>query len=291
MSSLLSSAKATSRRWYQATTGPIRLKPDFIIIGVARGGTTSLYNYLIDHPNIRPAAAKEVHFFDNQFYKGKYWYQGQFPYTIQKYYAENVRKEKFLTGEASPYYIYHPYAASRIAEALPQVKLVLLLRNPVERAYSHYSWEVSWGTETLSFEEAIEREQARIATEIPRLATQYGFNHQHFSYVTRGHYAEQIQIWFKHFSRDQFLILKSEDMYKEPAGIYKQIIEFLELPIAEQKVAGREFKQYNQPEQRKSGVPFTPKKISPETRQRLIEYYRPHNDRLYELLGRDFAWV
>src|SRR5579863_9235330 len=138
---------------FRASTSPLRMAPDFMIIGALRGGTTSLYSYMTAHPGIGPAYMKEVHFFDVHYKKGFPWYQAQFPSLPQKYYRERVQKQRFITGEASPYYLFHPHAPKRIAKILPQVKLVVLLRNPVTRAYSHYSHEVAGGHESLSFEE------------------------------------------------------------------------------------------------------------------------------------------
>lgn len=283
MNPLIDLAKSAAR-FYRTATGPVRLLPDFIIIGVARAGTTSLYEYLVEHPNIASASRKEVHFFDYNFQNGISWYRGQFPYIIQKHYVETIRQRNFITGEASPYYIFHPYAPTRLAESLPFVKLIVLLRNPVERAFSHYSWEVSWGTETLSFEDAIAREAERIKIGSENLATHYSFNHQHFSYLIRGVYADQLETWFSLFPREQFLILKSEDMYKEPATIFKQTVEFLKIPYIEPKALKKEYKQYNKPKH------SSPPKMDPALRQRLVEYYEPHNARLYALLGRDFGW-
>jgi hypothetical protein len=276
----------TTSQVYRTTTSPMRIMPDFIIIGVARAGTTSLYNYLIEHPNIGPAAKKEVHFFDYHYQKGMSWYRGHFPYSMRKYYEENIRKLDFITGEASPYYMYHPYAPERVAKALPQVKMIVLLRNPIERAFSHYAWEVSWGNETLSFEEAIDCEEERIQQDLPILAHHYGHNHQHFSYISRGLYADQLETWFKFFPKNQFLLLKSEDMYREPAAIYKQAIEFLGVPYVVPKGLAKEYKQYNQPKQASNSKV----KLNPATRERLVEYYKPHNERLSALLGRDFTW-
>lgn len=277
-------AAKSAEKFYRIATSSIRLVPDFIIIGVARGGTTSLYEYLTEHPNIAGASKKEIHFFDNHYKKGFSWYRGQFPYTIQKYYAERVQKKDFITGEASPYYIFHPYAGERLAESLPKVKLIVLLRNPIERAFSHYTWELSWGNETLSFEDAIAAEEGRIKVREGDLAARYNYNHQQFSYISRGLYADQLEKWFGLFPREQFLILKSEDMYEDAASIFKQTIEFLGVPYTEPKALKKEYKQYNQPK-----FP-APKKMDPALRERLIAYYEPHNARLYRLLGRDFAW-
>src|SRR5205823_10005526 len=181
---------------FRATTNPLRLMPDFIIIGTMRGGTTSLYSYLTAHPYIGSAYMKEVHFFDVYYSKGLPWYRAQFPSSVQKYYAERVQKQSFITGEASPYYLFHPHAPKRIAKILPQVKLIVLLRNPVSRAYSHYYHEVTGGHEKLSFEEAIACEEERIGKEAEQLAQneQYvSYKHRHFSYLARGIYVDQLK--------------------------------------------------------------------------------------------------
>src|SRR5579863_6754349 len=123
----------------RAASSRIRLLPDFMIIGTQKGGTTSLYNYLIDHPNISSIFKKEPHFFDFNFYKGVSWYRAHFPSLLEKYYSERVHGQKFITGEASPYYLYHPLVPQRIKETMPTAytKFIVLLRNPIDRAYSH----------------------------------------------------------------------------------------------------------------------------------------------------------
>src|SRR5262245_43057221 len=113
---------------YRRLTARLRVVPDFIIIGTQRGGTTSLYNNLIKHPCIVPAFKKEVHCFDVNFRKGISWYQTHFPSYIEKYLRKAHAKD-FVTGEASPYYMFHPHVPRRIAEMVPKVKLIALLRN------------------------------------------------------------------------------------------------------------------------------------------------------------------
>lgn len=272
------------KKAFRASTNPIRLLPDFIIIGAMRGGTTSLYSYLSEHPCIGPAYMKEVHFFDVHYAKGLYWYRSQFPSAIQKYYSERKQKNSFLTGEASPYYLFHPYAPQRIKKTLPHVKLVVLLRNPVERAYSHYSHEVAGRHETLSFEEAIEREEERIGPEREKLARdeQYvSFNHRHFSYLARGKYVDQLKLWLDVFPREQLLILKSEDFYADPATSLAQTLEFIGLPTTGLKQQKNEYEQLNVTK---------PPKMEAAMRKRLIAYFEPHNARLYDYLGVDFGW-
>src|SRR5947209_2240904 len=122
-------------------TSPLRLLPDFLIIGTQRGGTTSLYNYLIARPGVGPASVKELHYFDKKFHKGIPWYRAHFPLSVQKYYYEFTHKRVFVSGEASAYYIFHPHVPKRVAKVLPHVKLIVMLRNPVDRAYSQYNFE------------------------------------------------------------------------------------------------------------------------------------------------------
>src|SRR5207248_7427804 len=146
---------------YRAATVPIRLLPDFLIIGTQRGGTTSLYRYLKAHPCIGATSNKDLHFFDRRFHKGLSWYRSHFPTKLEKAYAEQLRRLTLVTGEASPSYLFHPHAPKRVAQVLPHVKLIVLLRNPVSRAYSQYHHAVELGFETLSFAEAIEAEEER----------------------------------------------------------------------------------------------------------------------------------
>lgn len=264
---------------YRLVTGQLRVAPDFIIIGAQRCGTTSLYNTLANHPFIAPALKKEIHFFDVNFRKGLVWYKAHFPLYGRKYLTQ-VRKQNVLTGEASPYYIFHPHVPKRIAELLPQVKLIALLRNPVDRAYSHYHHEVRKGFESLSFEDAIEREQERLRIETVKMLEDenyYSFNHRHYSYLSRGIYVDQLRVWMRFFSREQILILKSEDFYEHPPSVIKRIVEFLRLPYWNFSVNG----QY-------SYQPYS--KMDITIRKRLIDYFDPYNQELYEYLSINLGW-
>ena len=276
---------AIVKKAYRASTNWVRLMPDFIIIGAQKGGTTSLYNYLIAHPSIAPIYVKEPHFFDIYYHKGLVWYRSHFPTRLRQYYARHVQRMDLITGEASPYYLFHPLAAGRVATALPDVKLILVLRNPVDRAYSQYQHQVRQpGVEPLSFEEAIEREEERLAGEEEKLIRDpnyVSFNHRHYSYLARGRYIEQVTIWMKHFPKDQFLILKSEDLYSNPSAVLQETYRFLQVPARTLKEEGEEYRQYNK---------ASYSKMKPETRRQLLEYFKPYNARLYEFLDRDFGW-
>jgi sulfotransferase family protein len=269
---------------YRGITAPLRLLPDFLIIGTQRGGTTSLYHYLQAHPCLQATTTKEVHFFDRKYHKGLMWYRGHFPTVWEKARAQQMQKQAFVTGEASPSYLFHPHVYKRVAQALPQVKLIVLLRNPVDRAYSQYYHSIELGYESRSFEEAIRDEQQRTAQErdkILRNEHYQSYAYKHHSYLTRGIYVDQLQAWMSFFPREQFLILKSEDFYADPATALKKVYAFLNLPVAELLSQKKEYKQLNN---------TSYSKMDEALRTRLEEYFRPHNARLYEFLDTDFGW-
>jgi hypothetical protein len=197
---------------YRHLTAPYRGWPSALIIGAQRSGTSSLFNYLVEHPDVRAPVTKEVHYFDLHFSKPVRWYRGRFPY-------RRALCGGVLTLEASPYYLAHPLAPQRAARLLPEVKLIALLRNPVDRALSHYHHEVRGGRESLSFAEAIEREAERLAGEEERLASDpeyYSFSHHRYSYTTRGLYLRQLRHWVAHYPRAQLLVLQSECLFRDP---------------------------------------------------------------------------
>lgn len=269
-----------ARRSYRLLTGPARVLPDFIVVGAQRCGTTSLYNYLVDHPNVAPAFMKETHFFDNHFRKGLAWYRAFFPLRAYKAYTERVHRQRLAVGEASPYYLFHPHVPRRVHATLPGVRLIVLLRNPVDRAYSHYHHEVSTGFESASFEGALDREEVRLPGETDRLLrdeTYCSFDHFHYSYLARGIYVDQLERWVELFDRDQMLVIRTEDFYADPEATVMRVQGFLELPLWK---SGR-YKQYNLGH-------YTDMEAG--TRRRLVEYFRPHNEKLHELLGTDFGW-
>ena len=258
--------------FHRATTS-LRVLPDFLVIGVMKGGTTSFFNYLTQHPQIHPPFRKEIKFFDIHYLQGLDWYRAHFPMHFKM-------KSGALTGEATPYYIFHPAAPERVAKVLPNVKLIVLLRNPVDRAYSHYNHMLRVGREPLPFEEAIAREAERLDGEAekiiadPRYST---FKHLHYSYLARGRYIEQLEKWFALFPREQMLILPSEELYTSPATAYRKAVEFLGLSAWEPD----DFSVYKQGAYEQMPV---------AVRQHLVDYYRPYNQRLYDCLNMTFEW-
>jgi hypothetical protein len=223
-----------------------------------------LYDYLTSHPDVGAAWRKEVHFFDKNYDKGIDWYLAHFP----------RRDEVTLTGEASPYYLVHPDVPARMREAVPEARLIALLRDPVARAYSQYQMNVRRGIEPLSFESAIERELARAAEG----GEQAGPRWRRSSYLARGRYAEQIERWLVQFPRERLLVLKSEDFFADPESTLHRVLDYLRLPRwrpARFKVRHR------------ADYPS----LDRRTAERLHEHFAPHNQRLCDLLGRDFGWT
>jgi Sulfotransferase domain len=267
---------AARHRWRLATA-LVRTLPDFIIIGAQKCGTTFLYQLLVQHPHVKPAFAKEVHYFDLNFRKGDNWYRSYFPLQMRN-------SRKYITGEASPYYLFHPHAPRRAWAVVPDAKLVVLLRNPVDRAYSHYQHQVkrvkAEARETLTFEEAIEVEERILPGEVSKmLQSEYyaSATHRTRSYLSRGIYIDQLLVWSSFFQRKQMLILKSEDLFNDTTNALERMLDFLKIPHWAPET-------YSIPNKREyTGV-------SPLIRQRLDEYYKPHNQRLYEYLGVDLGW-
>lgn len=279
-------AKSYFEKLYRGITHPLRLLPDFLIIGTQRGGTTSLYNYLIARPGVGPATVKELHFFDKKFTKGPSWYRAHFPTSLQKYGYEFMHKQVFVTGEASAYYLFHPHAPKRVARVIPPAKLIVLLRNPIDRAYSQYHFEVELGREHMSFEDAIEHEEERIGKEREKLLADehyISFDHSRYSYLARGMYIDQLRTWMNFFPREQFLILKSEDFYADPAAALEQVLAFLRLPKLDMQERQKKYRLHNY-----NTTPYPT--MDAATRKRLIAYYEPHNEQLYEFLGVNFGW-
>lgn len=267
--------------WRVLAEGPWCVRPDFLILGAQKAATTTLYHCLMRHPDVVGPLHKEVHYFDRNYRKGDLWYRAHFPSALRKIWSSAVKGHPFATGEASPAYLYHPHAPRRVKEKLPDRKFIVLLRNPVDRAYSHYQHELRKGCEDLSFEEAIFLEERRLYGAFERVLGRENYhsrNYWHYSYKRRGLYAEQLNRWFKHFpDRSQFLILRTEDFSKSPGAIMGQVCEFLGLPPLPSELY------------RRTQAPAYPA-MDPAMRAELMDYFRPYNERLYELLGRDFEW-
>jgi sulfotransferase family protein len=250
----------------------LRAWPNFLVLGAQRCGTTSLYRYLIEHPEVSAPLRKEIQYFTLRHARGESWYRAHFTLGTGK---------PQQTFDATPYYLFHPLAPARAAEVLPRAKLVVLVRDPVRRAFSHWQHTRARGLEPLDFEEALDAEPARLAGVTERLVSDPSFRsdgHRLWSYASRGQYAEQLERWLSCYPREQLLVLRSEDLYHRPAETYARTLEFLGLPLHELAAYPRHTR----------GTPAGD--MSEGARHRLIEHFRPHNARLAVLLGRDTVW-
>lgn len=233
-------------------------KPDFIIIGAPRCGTTSLYRYMTCHPQILAAAEKELRFFSQEFDRGLDWYQAQFP-TVEA-------AEPYLTGEATPTYLAHPHAADRLAQCFPATKLIVLLRDPIQRAFSHYQMLVRRGTEVRSFETAMSEELACLSGATAVDLAQ-GLHWKSAEYLTKSLYVHSLRHWLDFFPRSQLLILQSERFYADPASTLHTIYDWLGLPDHPLP----HYAKYN-------AAVYAP--MAPAIAERLRSFVQPHNDQL-----------
>lgn len=278
-------ARRTAKRLARTITAPtaaLRSPPDFVIIGAQRAGTTSLFRYLCAHPNVVPPVLnKGIHYFDTGYDKGAAWYRSHFPTNAYRAWTRRRTRSEVLTGEGSPYYVFHPLSPVRISRMLPGARLILMLRDPVSRAYSQYQHEVSRGFEVLSFEEALEREEERLEGEEDRILrdpTYISFSHQHHSYVARGRYAEQILRWWEFFPREQLLVVDSSEFFAHPDRGFRRVLDFLELPPLS-------LPQYEQLNAHSYDV------MSDHASVFLRSRFAGPNRELAELLGRELTWT
>lgn len=269
---------------YGERTSDRRALPDFLIIGTKRGGTTSLWRYLLQHPlvpRLFPAwNTKTSHYFEENWSRGEAWYRSHFPTDRQRAWLQRRRGAPPRVGEAAPLYMFHPLVAERVAKLMPNVKLIVLLRDPVERAYSHWKERRTEGTEPLSFAEALEAEEERTAGEREKLiADPYYHSNAYdwYTYRARGRYLEHLEPWLELFDRDQLLIVPSETFYRDPAKVYAQVLDHIDLPAYR-------LPSYDVFNDRPS------EGMDSKVRAELVSYFRPYNEALERRLGMTFDW-
>lgn len=241
---------------------------DYLIIGTQKGGTTSLNYYLSEHPNIISSMIKEMPFWSNQVHRGLEWYFSHFPPIPTDY--------NCLVGEATPMNFNSPEVAENLVKFFPNVKLILLLRNPIDRAVSHYYHWLSLKWELSSFEEAIQREINQLEDQKTDFWTKL-HNPKIQGYLAKGLYIYFLEKWIKVFPREQFLILSSEEFYANPDLKTTEVLNFLGLP----EYHLSQYHQYNT-------RPYPP--ISESTRRLLNHYFQPYNQKLEDCLGMQFNW-
>ena len=247
--------------------------PGYLVVGTKRGGSSSIAQWISQHPAVAPCRRKKgTHYFDVNYGRGLAWYLSCFP---------PASPGVLTTGEASPYYMFHPLAAERISRALPDVRIIVSLREPVSRAWSQHQYETQQGYEDQPFHEAIRLEPSRLEGEEERLRrdpSYESFAHRHHAYVQRGHYAEQIERLYRYIDPQRVLVLRSESMFTDPHGELDRVWAHLGLPPV--RLDGLE----------RLKATHRPLDIDKPLALRLAEHYRPWNERLAQLPGVGFTW-
>lgn len=256
--------------------------PDFLIIGAQKGGTTSLYSYLTQHPNVFPAVRKEVHYFESPASRarGERWYRSFFP-TEAFLTAKKRRLGTALTGEATTYMPY-PQIPRMLHAIHPDARLIFLLRNPAERAFSHYMHvRRSYpGAEPLDFGDDIRREAERIQPDVDAIARDEWHDdvtYRAFSYVRSGMYAEHVKNWIEFFPTDRMYINESERFFERPDKVLGEICDFLGLPPAEFDFA------------EKLNVGGYDDRVSPDDRAFLVNAFADDRAKLQQIVASNFG--
>jgi len=261
-------------------TNFLRPLPDCIIIGAGKSGTTSLHNELAQHPQIIQAREKEVSFFNRDYFKGISHYRANYPILRGRF-------GEFRRIEGTPGYLDHPHCAKRIKRHLPGAKLIAVLRNPIERAVSHYYHLARLNRESRSLREAMEQEEEEARLAFDRMANDpddsdpnqenpFAVNR---AYKLRGRYLDRIEQYWAHFPKEQLLILRSEDFFERPADILREVTRFIGV---DENFEWRDLRPQN--------VGTNRSKVPEDLRAMLKEYFAPHNRRLEEALGRKMGW-
>jgi hypothetical protein len=263
---------------YYEAMGIFKKKPDIMIIGQMKCGTSTLYDYLVTHPKILPSARKEIKYYDYRFQYSFNWYKGNLG--CWKWSDDGLK-----SIDASPTYFSIPICAPRIRSDVPDVKIIILLRNPIDRAYSHYQMIVRNKNENLSFEEAIKNESIRVTplTEKNLKDPDYR-NYITYSYVRYGLYIEDLKRWYNLFPKNNILIIKSEDFEENTLNEYKKVCKFLNIPEPNLDI----IRYIENPKNKKMVGNYKP--LEKNIRNELRKLFEPYNEQLYKFLGKDFGW-
>ena len=266
------------KRHYYAITGPNRVLPDFLIIGAKRCGTTSLFSHLPEHPSIAESHHDNIGFFNDNFHLGVNWYKSFFP-TIG--YKKKIEKEygKFLAFDVTTRYMENKSTADNIKKVKPGIKIIVMLRNPIDRAYSQFNVSVKEKTEEINFDEAITEEMERLKVEIlddnRQTLLKFPKNERH--YIKKSLYSMQLRPWFDIFPKKNILVLSTEEFRENEEEIYTQIFNFLNIP--EVKIRNKKHMEKGK---------YSP--MNDEVRKKLGLYFQKHNEDLFNLIGKRFEW-
>ncbi len=269
----LRAAKSSLPNAWRLATQRIRHLPTAVIVGAQKAGTTQLYAYLTTHPRCFTAAEKEVDFFSKHAERSIEWYRSRFPL------RRNVAARQGQVLEASPSYLPTPEAMRRMKTTLPEARVIVLLRDPVSRAFSHYQHYKTRHLETRSFAAAVDDELRQNATPPERgIALRHGARPM-LGYVARGYYALQLELLLSLYSRERVLVMDSAELFTDTNAACQRVFGFLGLEcydIRPGKVFNRGYYQ---------------ERIDPRITDRLREHYRPYDELLRELLGVRFSWM
>jgi len=270
--------KRMSRLWIYRSFVYLRLFsaskraiPDFLVAGAQKAGTTSLYSQIVQNPGVIPSfRKKEIHYWDNpkNYRKGQLWYRAHFPL------MKELKARSAITGEKTPNYLESPETIRKIGEEFPAIKLIILLRNPVERTISNYFMMKKRGVEELSLMDALMQEDERLASkkEYQKFGTER-------AYTIRSKYASSIKACLDNFPKEQIHIIDSNDYFKDPSCVLTNVFSFLAVPIIfENETVHKNLGAYE-----KDDTPL-------DVYAYLANYFQPLNEELYNLLGVNFGW-
>nr|AIF11053.1 putative deacetylase sulfotransferase [uncultured marine thaumarchaeote KM3_48_E01] len=266
------------KRHVYSLTASSRALPNFIVIGAVRCGTTSLYQNICEHPCVLGAKQDEIGFFDSNYHLGVDWYKSFFPRNSQLQKLK-VKKGFAITGEDTPFYFWNKLAVERIFQLIPNCRLITILRNPVDRAYSNYQLSIRRGSEKFSFEKAIDIEKEVLDNEGIYTDNQIDLNKfsQPRSNLVKGWYYEQLKLWLDRFPEEQILVISTEELETNPQKTMKRVFQFLKLPEHNlKKFQKLKLAQYEQ--------------MDSKIRNELSNYFKPKNEKLFSLIGKKFSW-
>jgi hypothetical protein len=257
------------------------MTPGFLVIGAQKAGTSSLFNYLIRHGSFIRPLLKDIYYFDREYDRGLGWYLSFYPTTAARLERERATTGPVVSGEMATHYLLNPWAPSRVRETFPDIKLVVLLRNPAQRALAHYYHNLRGGLETAAGPlEAFRLEEERIGRDLQRMVndpTFYSCDVATYSYLARGRYAEQLRRWLACFPPEQMLVVCSERFFADTDAQFRRICGFVGIPersLPSYPAVGRGRNRRND----EDALAFA------------RDYFRPCNQDLYELMQENYGW-
>ncbi len=256
----------------------LRKKPVFFLIGTQKAGTTSLFSYLIQHPEIASPIIKELQFFNMNYQRGINYYHSFFP-------LKALSGKKVIAGEATPDYFDHPLAPERLYKYNPQAKLIVVLRDPVKRAFSHFNFVKSYNNDikNASFFEALDKEKKILKTAFEHIRTQpvkSAIDISNYGYIYKGEYINHLRRWFRFFSKNQILIIDFNLLKTNPEQVLETICKFLEID---------ESFKFSTAQKQNQTTYYS--KLTYDEQAVLIKHFTPYNKELFDFLGEKFDWL